>query len=77
MVSDDDISVRNINRLCEAIGLLKERDFEAATTMAERQIRYVNPLKPQQTQYYNELGEYNKNVIAALRTFQTVIKSKK
>lgn len=77
MVSDDDISVRKINRICEGVRLLTEDEFQAAISMANKQIAYINPLKPQKQEYFNDLGEYNKKVIAALRELQSVIKSKK
>lgn len=77
MVSDDDISVRKINRICEGVRLLTEDEFQAATSMANKQIAYINLLKPQKQEYFNDLGEYNQKVIAALRELQSVIKSKK
>lgn len=68
-------SIKKVNNLCKSVLKLTDKDFANVDQMAKDQSGYMHPLKIATQGKYNDLGNHNQRVIAALRNLRDVIKS--
>ena len=66
-------SVEKVHELCCLVLTLTEEDFSEVEKMAREQTDYVNPLKLERQTKFNDMGDHNMNVLAALKNLKQVL----
>lgn len=66
-------SISKVNKICEDVLGLTQSDFQAVEQMAAEQAGYAHPLKFGTQAKFNELGEHNKRILAALKQLKVAI----
>lgn len=68
-------SIEKVNKVCKSVLKLTDEDFNVVDEMAQEQSDYVHPLKGATQSKFNDLGNHNQRVIAALKNLKDVIES--
>lgn len=67
--------MEKINKVCKQILKLTETDFEEAEQIIKEQLQYCHPFKNGKAERLNSLGDYNANVVTALKTLYNILKT--
>lgn len=68
-------SIDKVNSLCVMALKITKSDLKAAEDMAKSQSGYVSPTQRAKQANFNDLGNHNQKVIAALKNLINVIKA--